>query len=103
MIEARPVKPTPSMNLDHSQWCKKVAPWKPKAPCTCGAEKAEQDRVDTHTNAQRYLWLREQVINKSATVRAQALFWMYGSRGEFDAAVDNAMREYPDAGERDKI
>jgi hypothetical protein len=41
-------------------------------------------------NGDRYSWLREQVRIKDARVAAQALFWNYSSRREFDKAVDRA-------------
>ena len=49
-------------------------------------QRAERD-------AHRYRWLREQIKNHEAMVRAQGLFWTYRSRREFDRAVDKAMGE----------
>ena len=46
-------------------------------------------------DAERYRWLRQQVKDKEAMVRAQALFWMYESRTQFDEAVDEAMKQAP--------
>jgi hypothetical protein len=45
-------------------------------------------------DAARYRWLREQV--RANPVLAQALFWNNSSRGEFDKAVDAAMKTAPE-------
>jgi hypothetical protein len=42
-------------------------------------------------DATRYRWLREQLRDKRLMVRAQALFWIYTSRRDFDKAIDRAM------------
>lgn len=60
-------------------------------PCNCGVQ-----------DALRYQWLREQIKNKETMARAQALFWHYSSRREFDRAVDRAMKASKPA-PRDRI
>jgi hypothetical protein len=59
------------------------------------AENAERAFSNSAIDAARYRWLRQQVKNKDAMVRAQALFWLYSSRDEFDRGVDGAMAETP--------
>ena len=49
--------------------------------------------TQTARNAARYEWLREQIKDKGAMVRAQALFWTHSSRRELDAAIDEAIAE----------
>lgn len=55
----------------------------------------EQVRViaDLERDAARYRFLRESVKAKAKMLRAQGLFWMYSSRGEFDKALDAWMAE----------
>lgn len=48
---------------------------------------------DEARNDARYRWLREQVRTQDKRVAAQALFWLYESRKQFDAAVDALMKE----------
>lgn len=89
------MNPIPSKNLSHSEHCKQAIGWVmgAKHACTCGAVKREAERIATEKDAARYQWLRSQLRSKDAMVKAQALFWHYRSRKEFDRAVDNARED----------
>lgn len=51
------------------------------------------DQEALQRDAGRYRWLREQLKPHPRKVRAQALFWFYSSRADFDHAIDQAMVE----------